>query len=338
MAGLRLMFSACRKSTANRCADRRSARLSHSANSLLEHRMLTTTASTTGPDGHGVADVHNLVTLSRLPLLATREVRHSLVPPLQHSVQTAEPADTDYKPLRFDRAVLVTDFHVGSGRRLSVVNLHLRAPLAATIAGQKLAPLVWKSVSAVGRGLLPGSEFASEHLSLLALTSRVGASAPDEVRSRLRHRKCLPLERCGCERALRWIRSRVERRAQDTCRHPPRAAHRPAAPRALLDAGSRGGRNSWPIDRDRRPAPSSGAGRRSSRPRARATTLSSTMRCARAIRSTACCRLRRRAHPKWTSAGQALVPAAGAHGRVPGQISGRTRELRRRAGPRARRH
>ena len=34
--------------------------------------------STTGPDGHGVADVHNLVTLSRLPLLATREVRHSL--------------------------------------------------------------------------------------------------------------------------------------------------------------------------------------------------------------------------------------------------------------------
>ena len=52
--------------------------------------------STRGPDGHGVADVHNLVTLSRLPLLATREVRHSLVPPLQHSVQTAEPADTDY--------------------------------------------------------------------------------------------------------------------------------------------------------------------------------------------------------------------------------------------------
>ena len=95
--------------------------------------------STRGPDGHGVADAHNLVTLSRLPLLATREVRHSLVPPLQHSVQTAEPADTDYKPLRFDRPVLVTDLDVGDGRRLSVVNLHLRAPLAATIAGQKLA-------------------------------------------------------------------------------------------------------------------------------------------------------------------------------------------------------
>ena len=108
--------------------------------------------STTGPDGHGVADVHNLVTLSRLPLLATHEVRHSLVPPLQHSVQTAEPADTTYKPLRFDRPILVTDIDAGDGRRLSVVNLHLRAPVAATIAGQKLASFVWKTVSAWAEG------------------------------------------------------------------------------------------------------------------------------------------------------------------------------------------
>ncbi len=108
--------------------------------------------STTGPNGRGVCDVHNLVTLSHLPLLATREVRHNLVPPLQHSLQTAVPPATDYGSLRFDRPVLVTDFDVGDGRRLSVINLHLRAPLAAAIAGQKLAPFVWKSVSAWAEG------------------------------------------------------------------------------------------------------------------------------------------------------------------------------------------
>ena len=138
--------------------------------------------STTGPDGHGVADVHNLVTLSRLPLLATHEVRHSLVPPLQHSVQTAEPADTTYKPLRFDRPILVTDIDAGDGRRLSVVNLHLRAPLAATIAGQKLAPFVWKTVSAWAEGyFLAAVRRAAQALELRLLIDNMLSKDPHSL-------------------------------------------------------------------------------------------------------------------------------------------------------------
>lgn len=135
--------------------------------------------STAGSDGHGVADVHNLVTLSRFPLLATHEVRHSLIPPLQHCLQTAVPPNINYTPLRFDRPVLVTDFDVGNRRRLSVINLHLRAPLAAAIAGQKLAPFVWKSVSAWAEGyFLSAVRRAAQALEIRLLVDKMLSDDP----------------------------------------------------------------------------------------------------------------------------------------------------------------
>jgi endonuclease/exonuclease/phosphatase family metal-dependent hydrolase len=109
-------------------------------------------ASTTGADGLGVADVHNVVTLSRLPILSTRELRHQLMPPLQYLVKTADPASSEPELLRFDRPILIVELDLGSGDRLTVVNLHLRAPLAAAIRGQKAAPFVWKSISGWAEG------------------------------------------------------------------------------------------------------------------------------------------------------------------------------------------
>ena len=139
-------------------------------------------ASTVGPDGHGVTDVHNLVTLSRLPLLTTREVRHELVPPVQHSLQTAMPADSGYAPLRFDRPVLVTDLDAGNGRLLTIVNLHLRAPLAAAIAGQKLAPFVWRSVAGWAEGyFLSAVRRGAQALELRFLIDRMLAEDPHRL-------------------------------------------------------------------------------------------------------------------------------------------------------------
>jgi hypothetical protein len=40
--------------------------------------------------GAGVADVHNLVTLSRFPIIEERQVLHDLLPPLRAVPQTAE--------------------------------------------------------------------------------------------------------------------------------------------------------------------------------------------------------------------------------------------------------
>ncbi len=113
-------------------------------------------AVSTSPSGRGAADVHNLVTLSRLPIRSSKSVRHELVPPLNYRAVTAVPAtDAANDPgeaVQFDRPVLVSEIDIGEGRVLHLVNCHLRAPLASAIAGQKEAPFVWKSVSGWAEG------------------------------------------------------------------------------------------------------------------------------------------------------------------------------------------
>jgi endonuclease/exonuclease/phosphatase family metal-dependent hydrolase len=107
---------------------------------------------TTGPSGRGVADVHNLVTLSRFPMRAHRELRHVLVPPPHYRLQTASPCPADAQEVRFERPVLATDVELPGGELLTVINLHLRAPLAVAVPGQKLQPFVWKSVGGGAEG------------------------------------------------------------------------------------------------------------------------------------------------------------------------------------------
>ena len=109
-------------------------------------------AATTGPKGRGAADVHNLVTLSRYPICARRELLHELVAPPRHQLKTAVPAVAEPQPIRFDRPILVADIELPGGEVLAVVNVHLRAPLAASVPGQKLEPFVWKSVSGWAEG------------------------------------------------------------------------------------------------------------------------------------------------------------------------------------------
>jgi endonuclease/exonuclease/phosphatase family metal-dependent hydrolase len=108
--------------------------------------------ATTGPKGRGVADVHNLVTLSRYPIRSGREVLHNLVPPLQHELRTALPPVAGAQPIRFDRPILIADLEMPDGTTLTVLNLHLRAPLAASVPGQKLEPFVWRSVGGWAEG------------------------------------------------------------------------------------------------------------------------------------------------------------------------------------------
>jgi endonuclease/exonuclease/phosphatase family metal-dependent hydrolase len=108
-------------------------------------------AATTGPRG-GVLDVHNLVTLSRFPLRAHREVLHGLVRPPQHLLLTAVPRPIEAQAVRFDRPLLVTEVELAQGGILTVVNLHFRAPLAANVPGQKIEPLVWKTIGGWAEG------------------------------------------------------------------------------------------------------------------------------------------------------------------------------------------
>ncbi len=107
---------------------------------------------TTKRDGPGALDIHNLAILSRLPLNRSRQVWHDLAPPPTHHFLTADPAISNPEPVAWDRPILTAEVDLGAGRTLRVLNLHLRAPLAAYIPGQKIGPFAWKSASAWAEG------------------------------------------------------------------------------------------------------------------------------------------------------------------------------------------
>lgn len=96
-------------------------------------------------------DVHNIVTLSRLPLAKVRQVRHDLIAPPLVRECTAIPAPRDAGEVTWDRPILHTVIEV-NGSRLHVLNLHLRAPLPTVIRGQKESAFRWSSAAAWAEG------------------------------------------------------------------------------------------------------------------------------------------------------------------------------------------
>src|SRR5690606_1508759 len=130
------------------------------------------TATTVGnPPEFG--DKHNLVTLSRWPIRLTEQIRHTLVPEPRHRVISGESAGTE-AALAWDRPALYSMIDIGGGRRLHVVNLHLRAPLAVPIEGQKLAALAWRSVGGWAEGFyLAGVKRSGQALEIRLLVERI---------------------------------------------------------------------------------------------------------------------------------------------------------------------
>jgi endonuclease/exonuclease/phosphatase family metal-dependent hydrolase len=107
-------------------------------------------AATHGPSGQGVADRHNLVILSRFPIVAARDIRNQMVPAIAWRFLGGPPDST--QSLTWDRPILHATVDLGLGRRLEVVNLHLKAPLAAPVPAQKLGRFAWASVAGWAEG------------------------------------------------------------------------------------------------------------------------------------------------------------------------------------------
>lgn len=103
------------------------------------------------PAKDGVADVHNLVILSREPARESEALRHRLVPPLPYRSLTGVPEERDLM-LEWDRPLLHATFETAAGAALHVLNLHLRSPLASPIPGQKLSAGSWRSLAGWAEG------------------------------------------------------------------------------------------------------------------------------------------------------------------------------------------
>ena len=104
--------------------------------------------STLRKSGVGPLDIHNLVTLSRWPIRHTRQLWNDLLDAPGYRRAGGESATVPW-----DRPILQTGIDLGGERMLHVINLHLRAPLAAYIADQKRPSGEWASVAGWAEGL-----------------------------------------------------------------------------------------------------------------------------------------------------------------------------------------
>lgn len=105
-----------------------------------------------GADPKALADIHNLVILSRHPIVEARALRHALVAPPAYRPATARPPAETALPVEWDRPILLAEIALPDGRVLHVINLHLRSPLAVPVAGQKEDAFVWKSAEGWAEG------------------------------------------------------------------------------------------------------------------------------------------------------------------------------------------
>lgn len=107
---------------------------------------------TQSPSGRGVRDRHNLVILSRFPFCGSDEVHHHLIEPPLFRCSTSNPAMDKAEPVVWDRPFLFANVELDDGHVLGVLNVHLRAPRAAFVSGQKSNPHNWKSLSGWAEG------------------------------------------------------------------------------------------------------------------------------------------------------------------------------------------
>jgi endonuclease/exonuclease/phosphatase family metal-dependent hydrolase len=109
-------------------------------------------ACTLRKSGVGPLDIHNLVTLSRWPIIRSRQLWNEMVAPPGYQPPAVMPTAGEMVAIAWDRPVLLSEIAIGPERALHVINLHLRAPIAAHLADQKSAPGIWKSVSGWAEG------------------------------------------------------------------------------------------------------------------------------------------------------------------------------------------
>lgn len=140
------------------------------------HRAHTTSTKSDEP-----RDRHNLVVLSRWPIAASAQYMNDFVSPPHYSYVAAEPPMTD-APIAWDRPILETRIVLPDGRVLHVINMHLKAPLASFVPGQKCGPFAWKSVGGWAEGyFLATMKRAGQALEARLLAERIFDTDPEAL-------------------------------------------------------------------------------------------------------------------------------------------------------------
>lgn len=132
------------------------------------HRTSTFSSQSNAP-----RDKHNLVILSRWPIQSVAQYANRIVPGPRYCCVTADPQACE-EPVRWDRPILHVSIALPHGPLLHVINMHLKAPLASFVPGQKIGPFAWKSVSGWAEGYyLAAMKRAGQALEARMLIDRI---------------------------------------------------------------------------------------------------------------------------------------------------------------------
>ena len=159
-----------------------------------------------GQDRHGPLDVHNLMVLSRYRIGEHRQFWHDMVSPPVHRSATADPPPDPPFEHRWDRPVIYAALELDGKPPLHVFNLHLRAPLAAFVPGQKASPFIWKTA----RGWAEGFYLATLKRVGQALEARFAVDAILDADPEARIIVCGDMNADAFEMPVRILRADVE--------------------------------------------------------------------------------------------------------------------------------
>ena len=107
-------------------------------------------AHTTHPGRADPRNRHNLVILSRWPFSSMAQYCNDLMPPPVYAGVGGR--QDDDAAIKWDRPILHACVASPDATGLHVINMHLKAPSAASIPGEKIGPYAWKSVSGWAEG------------------------------------------------------------------------------------------------------------------------------------------------------------------------------------------
>lgn len=127
-------------------------------------------------------DVHNLVVLSRLPIVSTQQLHNDLIPPLDVPLARDVAEEGSVSTVRWERPLLHVVIDLNEGRQLNLINLHLRSPGGSYIEGQKIGPFSWKSVPGWAEAFyLSSLKRSGQALEVRLLIDRIYDSHPDAL-------------------------------------------------------------------------------------------------------------------------------------------------------------
>jgi len=144
--------------------------------SLLAHTPYASfhQAHSTRPEMSIPADRHNLLILSRYPMIEHRVINTTHLHPPHWQMRHGDPSPEKAEPVMFDRPILYAKLDAGLSSPLHVFCVHLRAPIAAAIPGGKISALVWNSVEAWAEGyFLASLKHTAQSLDLRLAIDRI---------------------------------------------------------------------------------------------------------------------------------------------------------------------